>query len=85
MPGLEPGSLKINQREYEIPRYKESVRYAGSVGGGLGEWVGAEAQDDLFLALSCTLKLSRVVPVGVQNTQEFRMLWVLVIHVTPEK
>lgn len=37
MPGLEPGSLKINQREYEIPRYKESVRYAGSVGGGLGE------------------------------------------------
>ena len=34
MPGLEPGSLKINQREYEIPRYKESVRYAARVGVG---------------------------------------------------
>lgn len=42
MPGLEPGSLKINQREYEIPRYKESVRCAGSVGGGLGEGVCAK-------------------------------------------
>lgn len=35
--------------------------------------MGAEAQDDLFLALSCTLKLSHVMPVGVQNAQEFRM------------
>ena len=47
--------------------------------------MGAETQGDLFLALSCTLKLSRVMPVGVQNAQEFRMLWVPVIHVTPEK
>lgn len=37
MPRLEPGSLKINQREYGIPSYKEGIRYAGSVGGGLGE------------------------------------------------